>query len=144
MRSIGILLLLSLCLGACSLWPGSVPANQIVLPTSGATIAPSPTVESSPVPTVVPTPVPPATATIVRATPPPTDLPATPVATPAFDGSIPPFRDDVALAVAYLGVDPALPTLQPTIDLQPGAVDTFFIGNVKDNTIAQVEAERCV
>ena len=147
MRSIGILLLLSLCLGACSLWPGSVPANQIVLPTSGATIAPSPTagslptVESSPVPTVVPTPVPPATATIVRATPPPTDLPATPVATPAFDGSIPPFRDDVALAVAYLGVDPALPTLQPTIDLQPGAVDTFFIGNVKDNTIAQVEAE---
>lgn len=94
----------------------------------------------TPVPTsaIAPAPV------VILATPSVAAIP--PSSTPASAGeffveSPPPIRDEVALAIAYRGVDPALPTLEPFNDLQPGAVDTFYIGNVEDNTIALVEAE---
>lgn len=52
----------------------------------------------------------------------------------------PPARDDVRLAVEYRGADPAA-TPQPVEELAVGVTDTFFIGNVDDNTVSEIEAE---
>jgi hypothetical protein len=130
-----------LCLPACSSLPGEARVEPTVVTVVAATATPAPVVREG-IPTISPTPSPttaPATSTATATT-----IVAAPPVTPAADvfaGAIPPFRDDVALAVAYRGVDPALPTLEPPEDLQLGAVETFFIGNVVDNTITQVEAE---
>lgn len=54
---------------------------------------------------------------------------------------VPPVRDDVRLAVAYLQADPAVATLEPPIELQVGDRDAFFIGNVDSNTFSTIDAE---
>ncbi|MEZ4540100.1 MAG: immune inhibitor A [Chloroflexota bacterium] len=54
---------------------------------------------------------------------------------------VPPVRDDVRLAVAYLQADPVAATLQSPADRQVGDRDTFFIGNVDSNTFSTIDAE---
>lgn len=54
--------------------------------------------------------------------------------------SSPPYRDDVQLAVAYLGANPAAATLSPPAGLEVGATETFYVGNVDSNTVGQIEA----
>ncbi|MBP6015394.1 MAG: immune inhibitor A [Candidatus Promineofilum sp.] len=54
---------------------------------------------------------------------------------------VPPFRDDVRLAVAYLQADPAIATPQLPADLEVGDHDAFFIGNVDSNTFSTIDAE---
>lgn len=54
---------------------------------------------------------------------------------------VPPFRDDVRLAVAYLRADPAAATPQPPVERQLGDQDTFYIGNVDSNTFSTIDAE---
>lgn len=145
MRSIYALLFLSLFLVSCSTLAEEAEAGPTL-----ATITAAPTLTPAATlgwPTMTPTPLAPAepaTVAAITATTPPTptqSAAATPTTADIFTGAIPPFRDDVALAVAYRGVDPALPTLEPEVDLQLGAVQSFFIGNVEDNTIVPVEAE---
>ncbi len=59
----------------------------------------------------------------------------------------PPERDDVALALAYLGAEEphgGLPTVAPTREVvtrEVGEQELFFVGNVNNNTVKQVNAE---
>ena len=92
---------------------------------------------------------------------PPTDPPATSTIVPTMEPSLtplpesmageqvaadlannnPPLRDDIRLAVAYLGANPALPTPEPPGDLQVGATESFYIGNVDSNTVSLIDAD---
>ena len=151
MRSF-ILLLLLLATVACSPRPAATPPSQ---PAPTLSSLPSVTAADAASPTVAPTPIPPATATSLSAataTPEPaasattlvepaTDLSASQAATARLlVDEIPPVRDDVALAVAYRGADPAA-TPPSAAELESGATEMFYIGNVDSNTVSQIEAQ---
>lgn len=98
-------------------------------------------------PTDSPTSVPTSTATEVapvQETPPPVSLSIEDMrATTAAElmEVIPPLRDEIGLAAAYLGVDPVAATPQPISNLPVGTIENFYINNVDSNTIHLIEAE---
>ncbi len=128
MRSIGLIILV-VFLTACGLRPAERPPGVTPPPT-----APPPTAGSVPA-TTPPTPAAPATSAVSSS-----DAATAQQATARELAEIaPPFRDDVALAAAYRGADPAA-TPRPPDDLAVGTIEPFYIGNVDDNTISQIEA----
>lgn len=140
-----------ICLSACSasqlFHPTVTPIPMTVtLVTSQPTVEPSAMVTADYVtPLVASSPT--AAIPIITATAEATLSPAIPIADARAATSrelfevVPPERDDIALAVAYLGADPivATPQLQPI--LEPGAIDSFYIGNVDSNTVSRIDAE---
>lgn len=161
MRLLTVFVILIVSMGGCRGLGKNEPAN--VSPSTEAAVTatammaesdrPTPTTEAAGPATSAPTAV---TPTDPAATPAP--LPASPTAdsstatSPAIADArqatarelaemVPPFRDDVRLAVAYLQADPAAATLQPPVDRQLGDHDTFFIGNVDSNTFSTIDAE---
>lgn len=132
-----LLLLLSV---ACGARPAALPTQ----PAPTIPLLPSATPTSA----ATPTPAPAATLTA----PATAEAPAATVTAPADSGAaraatarqlvdeIPPVRDDVALAVAYLGSDPAA-TPPAATEPETGATELFYIGNVDSNTVSQIEAQ---
>lgn len=53
----------------------------------------------------------------------------------------PPIRDDIRLATAYRGADPMATPAAPLAGYEIGAVESFFVGNVDDNTMSAITAE---
>lgn len=53
----------------------------------------------------------------------------------------PPLRDDIRLAAAYRGAMPEATPVTPVDGYEVGAVESFFIGNVDDNTVGTITAE---
>lgn len=150
MRSFILLLLLLLSSVACSGWPATTPPTE-----PAATVVPLPPATATDValPTKVSTAAPPATAAPAgAASATPEVALAAPSTVPTESGAaqattarqlveeIPPLRDDVALAVAYRGADPAA-TPPPAANLDLGATEMFYIGNVDSNTVSQIEAQ---
>lgn len=151
MRSLNILFPLMMLLASCNLLPESwdpatlpppSPTTQVTVPVAPTDIPPSPTL-------ILITPSP--AATVVQMQPTTTVTP--PLPNPLSDGEaraatarelieeVPPVRDDVRLAVAYLGASPIAATPEPLVDLVVGDRESFFIGNVDSNTVSQIEAE---
>jgi hypothetical protein len=53
----------------------------------------------------------------------------------------PPFRDDVRLAVAFRGADPAAATSLAPVEPELGATERFNVSNVDSNTVSTITAE---
>lgn len=53
---------------------------------------------------------------------------------------VPPLRDQIALAEAYLGVGAALATAQPVANWQVGAEEIFYVNNIDSNIINVIDA----
>jgi hypothetical protein len=154
MRSLAIILVLLIFLSACNLAEGE-QASQIQqgqTPSSSPSPVPEATTTEAPSNTAQPAPSR-SPATEQPTALPPTPAEAAPETTPlagqvarvatALDlmSVIPPLRDDIRLAIGYLGADPAVATREPVPALQVGATDSFYIGNVDSNTISEIEAE---
>lgn len=155
MRSLAIIPLLLIFLSACNLIEGeqSSQVHQGQTPPSVASPVPEATNTAEPLATPEPT------SSLAMAIEQPTALATTPptevapealpltgqaarVATALDLMSInPPLRDDVRLAVAYLGAEPVAATRESVPVLQVGATDSFYIGNVDSNTFSEIEAE---
>lgn len=145
MRSFIFLLVLLLFAVACGARPTAAPPTQ-----PAPTFTPLPSVTAAPF--TAPTNAPTASSEATTAAPLPTASATPPVAPTVDSGAaraatarqlveeIPPVRDDVALAVAYRGADPAA-TPPPMTEPEPGAIEMFYIGNVDNNTVGQIEAE---
>ena len=134
MRSIILLLLLFLTV-ACGTLPAATPTQPAPTLTPLPSITPPPTIA----PQATTTPLPTDEATLPAV--PTTDSAAARAATARqLVEDIPPVRDDVALAAAYRGADPAATPPLPT-ELEPGATEMFYIGNVDSNTVSQIEAQ---
>lgn len=142
---------LALILGACSLIPSLKPAaTPIDSPDPAVSVESRPPVAveatevserspTRPFPTLVPTKV----ATVTAVDPATTASLVEARAATALElvEIVPPVRDDVALAVAYLGANRVVATPQSPTNLKTGIRETFFISNVDSNTVSQVEAE---
>lgn len=157
MRSSILLLLIGFALAACSAPPEGliVPvqtlpavageANLAVGEEQASPIAPSPTMTAESSPTVLATPI----LAEPSATPAPVELTPSPIAIEQARATtaaelvevIPPLRDQVELAVAYRGIEAVAATPELAIDLQPGAIEEFYISNVDNNTVSAIEAE---
>lgn len=154
MRSLMSLLVLTFGLAACGASPWiTTPAQSS--PTAASPVDTVTPVRELPTQTTIPTtaqtdsPTPAHTATAtelapVLETPPPAslsieDLRATTAA--ELIEVIPPIRDEIGLAVAYLGVNPVAATPQPISNLPVGTIENFYINNVDSNTIHLIEAE---
>ena len=137
-----ILIFIALSLTACRFLP-----REDADPTVGpATVdSGSPGAESSQLePGVTATTQPPVTVepTVLPATSAPKATESTEETNPSEPaGSVIPIRDDVRLAIAYRGADPAAATPQPAADYEVGSVDTYYIGNVDSNTVQEIEAQ---
>lgn len=157
MRLIFPLLFLTLSLGACTLLeivPPPDAEGTRVTTTSSQEASSAMTEEITPSPTVASPLISPTTPLLEEATrptqaPPPAEpSPAAPsdLTTPEtivdeLVGNNPPPRDDVRLAVAYLGANSVLPTAEPPVDMETGTFESFYIGNVDSNTVSTIEAE---
>ena len=145
MRALIMTLLLALSTAACSArqTPAVPPTPVIVTVVPSATIPPtlpSTSSTSSPLPTRPPEP--PASG---DSTPTPLAVPtASPdearTAAAAELAGAPPAADAVRLAIAYRGLNPALPTAAPLDRPQLGDVETFTIRNVDNITDSQITA----
>lgn len=147
MRRVIPALLLLLLFVACS--------SQPVTNDSSVGDSPPSTAEALPTSTIAPTTTPAARVTVT----------STPPATPAIDAETtattidyaliidesqkslfdlsepPPIRDDVRLASAYRGPFPAATPVGAVPEYRVGDVETFFVGNVDDNTVRTITAE---
>ena len=156
MRLIITLLLLSLFLAGCTVLDilPVIPADATQVTTSAAQEIALPTAEGvPPVLTAITadnthTSSPPevmVTETLVSVvvpSPTPVPQPLRPETVAAeLAANNPPPRDDVRLAIAYLGANPAQATPDAPIDFQVGSVGTFYIGNVDSNTVNTIDAE---
>lgn len=157
MRSIILLLIVVIGTASCRLLPGGDPllgqaspsptTVAIVEATEEASLAPSP----SPVPAMTSTPISTAspTTTLPAATSSPEATPLSPVALERARATtaaelvdiIPPYRDPIGLAAAYLGVGTVAATPPSATDLQVGDTQEFFISNIDSNTVSVIDAE---
>ncbi|MBP9501833.1 MAG: immune inhibitor A [Candidatus Promineofilum sp.] len=157
MRSIILLLIVVIGTASCRLLPGGDPllgqaspsptTVAVVEATEEASPAPSP----SPVQAMTNTPISTSspTANLPDATPSPEATPLPPAALALARSTtaaelveiIPPNRDPIGLAVAYLGVETVAATPPVATNLQVGDIQEFFISNVDSNTMSVIEAE---
>lgn len=141
-----LLLSLAACRGAVD------PATATVAPpaTVAATVPPTGFPATAPViPSTTPDAAAPTTAPTAAATPTAEASPTSQAAAtlPAEVAQLvealqndPPERDDLQLAAAYRGASAALETPVATPEPEIGATERFFIGNVDDNTVAEIDA----
>ena len=136
-----LLLLLALLTAACSArqTPAAPPSPVAVTVLSSpavpvtATRPPEPTADGS---QVGPT----STAPVAATTPPVASDEASAAAARALAEEAPPPADAVRLAIAYRGLNPALPTAAPPDAPQVGDVETFTVRNVDNITDSQISA----
>ncbi len=145
MRAFILILLLALSTAACSTrQTPAIPPTPVAV-TVAPTATPPPTALSltrppEPPPAADATPAPTAIAPAVPTlapTAPPDEARATAAAELA---GAPPPADPVRLAIAYRGLNPALPTAAPPDRPQLGDVETFTIRNVDNITDSQITA----
>jgi len=149
MRSLISLLVIGIALTGCGVFSSEEGSSLQV--TSAAVAVATPTIEtggtstaiSSPAVAVEDSPTPLATTTAEpRAAVSPIALEQARATTAAeLVDIMPPLRDPIGLAYAYLGLETIAATPQPIADLEPGVVENFFISNVDSNTVSVVEAE---
>lgn len=154
MRLSTIYIVLVVLCASCALIPvrtETATSTPLSLPTNTPVSAAPATLVPSPPPTLSPTQVPSplATAEPIYVSPTVEATAASPVSmmqaraatARELDEVVPPVRDDIRLAVGYLGASPIMATAEPNEELQVGDRQTFFIGNVDSNTVSQIEAE---
>lgn len=158
MRSLIVLLFLSLSLVACSgrLVRGT-PSPLPTLPPATAAATPT-TRPTATVPALPTADVPPTSggAPVADATATPSADSATSGVSPTLSPddaraatarelteTTPPVTDEVRLAVAYQGADPvaAAATPPPPEALEVGAIETFWVRNTDSNTVSEITAE---
>jgi len=124
--------------------PSSIPTGEgtpIVTNVADSTVSSTP----SPLPSSSSTPFQAATAEVPATTAPPATATRSPKEVVALElaESLPPERDDVRLAIAFHGLSESLIAEAPLVGgpLPVGAMQSFTVPNVVDNTVSDIDAE---
>lgn len=150
MRNLVPMLFLLLALLSCAGQESFPPPLTVATFPAPATALPSPdpfqgegdTTPEAASPTVVATPAAASTATATVAATPMLSLDEwRATVSRELAENAPPLRDDVELAVAYRGVERSAATPPAQISPQVGAIETFNISNVDNNTVHEITAE---